>query len=124
MSLSARQKFVVTLGLGLAAVIPSEASAQQVLFSLTGGTTASFVIPQSPVPTHVLSSGFQLNGVSGTLQGAPATFNMLFLTGGDFDLDIVSAGPELFINTGPDSSVLFSGTFNAPTFNIGNYKER
>ena len=100
-------------------LVPSAASAATYLFNLTGnGQTASFSLNSSPVPTASGTNDFTLGSVSGTYNGSPTLFTILFydtsLSGG---LDLNSGGPLLSL-AGPQ---LFTGTTANPTFILGNF---
>jgi hypothetical protein len=108
------------LGLALlligASAVPSAASAE-LLFTITGGATASFIVDPSPTPTAVTANYFQLYPLSGTFQGSPDS-SML----AEFDDD---GGFDLLGSTGTIVSFgipgMFSGPLASPTFNTGIY---
>ena len=109
------------LGLALvligAVALPSQASAATVLFTLTGPTTASFSLDQSPTPTNVNFNNFSIDGVSGTLSGAPASLFLTFDTGGKF---VIATNQTTFTFLSIQGS-LFSGLPADPTFIVGSY---
>lgn len=111
---NARKALIGLLFVG-ASCVSSQASAALVLFTLTGDVTASFTLDQSPTPTSVYPNNFLINNVAATLLGASDTVGLDFRRD-DFDID-----SQFTIITLQGSRPLFSGTYAAPTFNLGTY---
>ena len=108
------------LGLALvligAVALPSQASAATVLFTLTGGATASFSLDQSPTPTFYSSNFFALQNISGTFQGAPGTLDLNLDNADTFQLTSGSTNVN-----GLSISPFFTGSLSNPTFISGTY---
>jgi hypothetical protein len=113
----------VMLALALAALslVPSQAAAAVDLFTISGnGTSASFNLNSSPIPSGTSSTDFLMSDVAGTYNGSPTTFAELFFF-------VSGEGGGLQLNTqfltlydlGGDQ--LFTGTTSNPTFIPGNY---
>ena len=107
---NARKALIGLLFVG-ASCVSSQASAALVLFTLTGDVTASFTLDQSPTPTSVYPNNFLINNVAATLD----------TVGLDFSRDGFEIDSQFTIITLLGSRPLFSGTYAAPTFNLGTY---
>ncbi|WP_313536505.1 PEPxxWA-CTERM sorting domain-containing protein [Sphingomonas sp.] len=88
---------------------------------ITGSQTIKFILDSSPAPTAVDTSNyFRVDGTTGTINGAAATFNLgfgsptYFFNFGLFDNSI---GSSIF-STGP---TLYTGSESAPTFKLGTF---
>jgi len=114
------------LGLALlligASAVPSAASAE-LLFTITGGATASFIVDPSPTPSSVVTCCyFELYPMPGTFQGSPATSMTAEFNSGGESFFLFSSSAWILGNgeTGTPSP-MFSGSLASPTFNIGTY---
>lgn len=112
-------KLPAMIALALAASA-SPAAAADLLFTLSGDASASFVLDQNPVPDAVFfDSEFRIGPTDGTYEGAPITFSQLYFfaenAGGAFAFDS-PAGNLAFAG-----AQLFSGTVDAPSFVVGTY---
>lgn len=116
-----RQK-ILLCGIALSTAFASvPASAQALVFELTGSRTATFTFPDA-IPDSFTSSaliGDQIffNNVVGSFGGSPGTGNISFGTNLIADLNIQSA--NLGFTQLTTSAVLFSGPASNPTFNLG-----
>jgi hypothetical protein len=108
------------LALAFAAALPSHAGAATYLFTISGNASATFSLGSSPTPTLSGSNGFEIDGVTGTYNGSPTTFDLLFFTSADDGgLDVNSAGSGSLLSlSGPE---LFTGTTANPTFVLGTF---
>jgi hypothetical protein len=115
------------LGLALlligASALPSQASAADVLFTVTGGATASFVIDQSPIPSTVGFNDFGIGPFSGTFQGTPDEILSANFSNNGLGFTLFLDSSNNFLGLQPISSFeeMFSGPLTSPIFNIGTY---
>lgn len=103
----------------LAVAAPAHAAPYN--FAITGSETIQFVLDSSPVPSsYDLGNYFRIDGASGTINGAAATFDLGFGSSTyffNFGLFNSSAGLEIF-STGVS---LYTGAEDTPTFKLGTF---
>ena len=100
----------------------AQASAAQLLYTLTGDTNVSFTVDAQPVPDTVFPDGFVIRNVDVTLNGLGQLRDVgvvrglsgggLIVLGSDLNL----AGPQLFSGSFP-SPTLLTGDFTLTGFN-------
>ncbi|MGN7997647.1 PEPxxWA-CTERM sorting domain-containing protein [Sphingomonas sp. 22176] len=102
-------------------VIAAPANAAQYRFSITGSQTIKFVLQSSPAPTNIDDGHFfRMDGTTGTINGAAATFDLgfgsptYFFNFGLFNNNI---GASIF-STG---ATLYTGSESSPTFKLGTF---
>ena len=118
-----RKHFLLICTAALSSVFASvPASAQALVFNLTGSRTATFTLDDS-IPDRFNTSaliGNQIffDAVAGTFGGAPGTANISFGTNliSPFQIQSANFAPAQF--GGP---TLFSGAPGNPTFNLGTF---
>ncbi|MES2904680.1 MAG: PEPxxWA-CTERM sorting domain-containing protein [Pseudomonadota bacterium] len=126
------RRFLLLCGVGLSAAFASmPASAQALVFNLTGSRTATFTLADS-IPDRFNTSsliGNQIffDAVSGSFGGSPGTGNISFGTNLISPFQIQSAnlgftqfnGPTLFAGS-PSNPTFLLGTFNLTSIVSGN----
>ncbi|MET3724721.1 PEPxxWA-CTERM sorting domain-containing protein [Sphingomonas trueperi] len=104
----------------LAAAAPAQAAPYS--FVITGSQTIKFILDSSPTPTTIDSGHFfRMDGTTGTIDGAAATFDLGFGSPSyffNFGLFNNSIGSSIF-STGP---TLYTGSESAPTFKLGTFE--
>lgn len=116
------KKYMLMLAAG-AATLVAATSAQAVPYSfvITGSQTIKFVLNSSPTPNTVDSGNFfRIDGKSGTINGAAASFDLGFGSPTyffNFGLFNNSIGSSIFSTGTP----LYTGTEAAPTFKTGTF---
>lgn len=101
-------------------LLAAPASAQLVSFTFSGGLTASWTLPQSPVPDFANSEFFAIDGVDILYEGSPQTVGLEFYTpdfgGGVCIGAFVDCGfGDLF------GAPLFTGDVASPAFMTGTF---
>lgn len=103
----------------LMAAVPAQATPYR--FVITGAQTIQFVLNSSPTPTFVDSGNFfRVDGASGTIDGAAATFDLGFGSATyffNFGLFNNSTGSSIFAS----GTSLYTGTESAPTLKQGTF---
>jgi hypothetical protein len=108
--------FAVASALALASGVAQAAT--ELAFTITGaGHTLIFDLPQNPTPdTFTLDQSFGFDDVSGTEDGSPVGFDVIFFvpTLGDGNLHIGFNSPYF-------GDQLYTGSEKTPTFKIGSF---
>lgn len=101
-------------------LLAAPASAQLVSFTFSGGLTASWTLPQHPVPDFTNSDLVAIDNVDILYDGAARNLNLEFFTagfGGGVCIDAINACDlgDLF------GEQLFTGEVETPTFRLGTF---
>ena len=106
---------------GSACLVSGPTYAAPYIFNLSGPQTISFTLDSSPTPT-VYSAGdfFQIDGISGTVNGQPSTFSAGFGSA-SYSNDFGLSGPTVGTQVLGTGAQLYTGTEANPTFKLGTF---
>lgn len=111
----------------LATLVPTQAQAAQLLFTLTGDANASFTLDQNPTPDTVFPDEFRFDTVAGTHEGTAVDFFYVFFftdnAAGGLAFEsvlgpVLTAGPQLFTGTTTNPTFL-TGSFSLVNYDTG-----